>query len=110
MSETVSVEDIQRIGEIKNEEERCDEANRYLKTKGYYGMKLEAKLRFIDGLIQSVKESEDEDLKTGMRAISCRITKDRDIDDEERKKARELCKAAGGSNVVEAFGTFRLVE
>lgn len=99
-------EDIQYIGEIKNEEERCDEANRYLKTKGYYGMELEAKLRFIDELIERVKENKDEDLKTGMRAIACRITKE-SRDEEEIRKARELCEAAGGINAIRVVGTLR---
>lgn len=112
--ETVSVdevieEDIQSIGEIKNEKRRCDEANKYLETNYYYSMELDEKLRFIDRLIRIVKESEDEALKRGMRAIACKITKE-SKDEEERNKARELCEAAGGSNVVAVVGTLRRIK
>ena len=114
MSETVSdgefIKAIQGIGDFDNEKERCEAANDYLETKKYYSMELDEKVHFIDELIRIVEESDDKDLKTGMRAISCTITKGRDIDEEERNKARELCKAAGGSNEVAGFGILRLVQ
>lgn len=102
------IEDIQRIGGIKDEKERCDEANDYLETNKYYGMGLEAKKGFIDELIRIVEENDNEDLKTGMRAIACRITKE-SRDEKEIRKARELCEAAGGINAIRVVGTLRPV-
>ena len=109
MSETVSTDEVQRIGDFDNEEDRCEAANDYLETNKYYGMGPEAKKGFIDELIRIVDESDDEDLKTGMRAIACRITKE-SRDEEEIRKARELCEAAGGINAIRVVGTLRLVQ
>ena len=114
MTEAVSdgefIKAIQGIGDFDTEEERCDEAYKYLETKEYYGMEPDEKLSFMDNLIRIVKENDDEALKRGMRAIACKITKGRDIDEEERNKARELCEAAGGSNVVALVGTLRRIK
>ena len=110
MSETVSddefIKAIQGIGDFDTEEDRCEAANGHLETNEYYFMEPEARIRFIDRLIRIIKKSTDKALKKGMRAIACRIIKD-SKDEQEVKKARELCEAAGGSNVVAVVGTLR---